>query len=163
MEASPDEMATTLWLAVFPLSYLIHFAEEYWGGEGYPAYLFRLRGVQLSSRRFVVFQAFGFLLFIAAGVISTWLGFPELMLAILGTFVLSNGISHGITAWLDGRYGPGLMTSTLIWIPLGVATLVMLFGRMSNGRLALGTLIGFAINGAIALMTMRGGRLVRQT
>ena len=31
------------WL--FPLSYLLHIAEEYWGGEGYLAYLLRIRGV----------------------------------------------------------------------------------------------------------------------
>lgn len=153
----------TLWLALFPLSYLIHFAEELWGGEGYPAYLFRLRGVHLSTTRFVVLQATGFVLLIAAGVVSSLLGFPEFMIVILGALVLANGITHTITAWWDGGYGPGLITSALLWIPLGAATLVLMFGLMSSARLGLAVLIGFGINGAIALITIRGGRLVRQT
>ena len=155
--------STTLWLAIFPLSYLIHFAEEYWGGEGYPAYLLRLRGVHLSTRRFIVLQAAGFGLLIAAGLVSSLLRFPEFMLAILGAVVLSNGISHSFTAWRDGRYGPGLVVSTLFWIPLGAVTLFLMLGRLSNGRLAVAAMIGFAINGAVALITMRGGRLARQT
>ena len=47
---------TILWSWLFPLSYLIHIAEEYWGGEGYPAYLLRLRGVHMSTARFLAAQ-----------------------------------------------------------------------------------------------------------
>lgn len=151
---------TTLWLWLFPLTYVIHFAEEYWGGEGYSAYLFRLRGVHLSPERFVAFQALGFVLFVAAGVISRQLKFPEFMIVILGALVLSNGITHTITALWDGGYGPGLLSSTLLWIPLGLLTLVLMFGRISHARLALATTIGLAINGLVALVAIRGGRLV---
>ncbi|MDQ3172961.1 MAG: hypothetical protein M3Q91_04515 [Acidobacteriota bacterium] len=41
------------------VTYLLHIAEEYWGGEGYSAYLLKLRGVQLSPTRFLVVQAIG--------------------------------------------------------------------------------------------------------
>lgn len=160
MKDAQSIIPTTLWLTLFPLTYIIHFAEEFWGGEGYPAYLLRLRGVELSTTRFLAFQAMGFLLVVAAGVISKQLKFPEFMIVILGGLVLSNGISHTITALWDGGYGPGLLTSTLLWIPLGALTLVFMFGRMSHTRLALATLIGFAINGIVALVTIRGGRLV---
>jgi hypothetical protein len=53
---------TILWSWLFPLSYLIHIAEEYWGGEGYPAYLLRLRGVHMSTARFLAAQSVGFIL-----------------------------------------------------------------------------------------------------
>src|SRR5258706_15355230 len=160
MNSTPPLIPTTLWLALFPISYLIHFAEEYWGGEGYSAYLLRLRGVYLSPTRFVVFQAFGFVLFVAAGVISRQLKFPQFMIVVLGGLVLCNGITHTITALWAGGYGPGLVSSVLLWIPLGVLTIVLMFGRISHPRLALATLIGFAINGLVALVAMRGGRLV---
>ena len=160
MNSTAPLIPTTLWLSLFPLTYVIHFAEEYWGGEGYSAYLYRLRGVHLSPVRFVAFQAFGFVLFVAAGVISRQLKFPEFMIVILGALVLCNGITHTITALWDGGYGPGLYSSMLLWIPLGGLTLVLMFGRISHSRLALATLIGFAINGLVALVAMRGGRLV---
>lgn len=108
---------------LFPITFAIHFAEEYWAGEGYPAYLFRLRGVELSTTRFVVFQILGFVLFVAAGVISKYLKFPEFMIVVLGGLVLSNGLSHSITALWDGGYGPGLFSSIFLWIPLGVLAL----------------------------------------
>lgn len=159
MDSPQPIIPLTLWLALFPITFAIHFAEEYWGGEGYPAYLFRLRGVELSTTRFIGFQIMGLVLFIAAGVIARYLKFPEFMIVILGALVLANGITHSITALWFGGYGPGLLSSILLWIPLGAMTLVFMFGRISHTRLAVATLTGFAINGIIAFIAMRGGRL----
>src|SRR5882672_8905878 len=143
MNGTQPLIPTTLWLSLFPLTYVIHFAEEYWGGEGYPAYLFRLRGVQLSPVRLVAFQALGFVLFVAAGVISRQLKFPEFMILTLAGLVLCNGITHTVTALWAGGYGPGLLASVFLWIPLGAISIVLMFGRISHVRLALATLIGF--------------------
>jgi hypothetical protein len=114
----------------------------------------------LSSARFIGFQLLGFVLFIAAGVIATRFKFPEFMLVVLGGLVLCNGMSHTITAWWDGAYGPGLLSSMLLWVPLGALTLALMFGRITHARLAVAAAIGFGINGVIALVAIRGGRLV---
>ena len=153
-------LSTTSWLWLFPMTYVVHIAEEYWGGEGYSAYLLRLRGVQLSPTRFLAVQAMDFALVVAGVVISRQLKFPEYMMIILGALVLSNGITHTITALWDGGYGPGLLSSVLLWIPLGVVTLLRMYGHVSHGRLATGVAIGFGINGIVALVALRGGRLV---
>jgi hypothetical protein len=160
MNATQPLIPTTLWLSLFPITYVIHFIEEYWGGEGYPAYLLRLRGVHLSSTRFIGFQVLGFILFVAAGIISSKLKFPEFMIIVLAGLVLCNGTTHTITAVWAGGYGPGLLTSMLLWIPLGAISIVLMFGRIAHTRLALATAIGFAIQGLIALIAIRGGRLV---
>lgn len=146
------------WLALFPASYVVHFAEELLCGKGYPEYLRRLRGVSMTTRRFVILQGLGFVLFVVAGLSSYLLGFPQLMIAILSGFVFCNGVSHTITAAFDRRYGPGLIASVVLWIPLGVISIYFLIGQMSNLRLVIGVAIGLAINGAIALVTLRGGR-----
>ncbi len=158
METNLPLITTAIWLSLFPLTFLIHFAEEYWVGEGYPAYLFRLRGTRLSEKRFIAFQTLNFGLFVAAGLISYLLNFPEIMVVILSGLVLCNGITHTVTAIWDGRYGPGLISSAFIWIPLGFISIMLMFGHISNTRLAIATLIGFAINGVVALLTLRGGR-----
>lgn len=154
-----ENFSIVQWLALFPASYIIHFAEEFWCGEGYPAYLFRIRGVRMTSRRFVVLQTLGFILFVVACVVSFSLGFPQLMIAILSGFVFCNGISHTVTAFFDRRYGPGLIASLVLWIPLGAISIYFLIGQMSNLRLLAGVAIGFAINGAVALATFRGGKI----
>lgn len=147
-----------LWMWLFPLTYLIHIAEEYWGGEGYCAYLYRLRGVHFSTARFLFFQGLG-VLFVVTGIfVSLQLRFPRFFLGIMGALVLSNGITHTVTAMRHGGYGPGLVSCVLVWIPLGLVTLFLLYGEMPNARLAVTVAIGFSINGAIALFTMRGGR-----
>jgi len=148
-----------LWLALFPASYIIHFAEEFWGGEGYSAYLYRLRGIAITKHRFVILQALGFVLFVVGCAVSYSLNFPQLMIAILSGFVFGNGVSHTITAIADRRYGPGLIASAVLWIPLGVISIWLLLGRMSNLRLVVGVVIGLAINGAVALATLRGGKI----
>ena len=148
------------WLWVFPVSYLIHAAEEFWGGEGYTAYLYRLRGVHISISRFIVLHILGFV-FISAGMIIAWfLHFPVFMVAIFGSLILSNGISHTVTAIWDRGYGPGLITS-ILWIPLGALAMydMYLSGQITSLRLAIALAIGLGINGFIAFFTMKGGRL----
>ena len=147
-----------MWL--FPLTYLIHIAEEYWGGEGYSAYLFRLRGVYLSPTRFLILQSFGVVMIVAGVILSQQLKFPRFMLGILGALVLCNGITHTLTALSHRGYGPGLVSCILIWIQLGLVTLFLLYGQMPTVRWFVAATIGFAINGIVALIALRGGRLV---
>jgi hypothetical protein len=148
---------SAIWMWLFPVTYLIHIAEEYWGGEGYTAYLFRLRGVHLSTARFLFLQALGVVLICVGIVLSLKLRFPRFMLAILGALVLANGITHTVTALRHGGYGPGLVSCVLIWIPLGLVTLILLQGDMPALRLVVASLIGFSINGAVALIALKGG------
>lgn len=151
---------SAFWMWIFPVTYLIHLAEEYWGGEGYCAYLYRLRGVQLSTARFFFFQGLGIVLIVIGIFVSLHLRWPRFFLAIVGALVLSNGTTHTVTALRHGGYGPGLVTCVLVWIPLGLVTLFLLFGEMPAARLALAAGIGVAIQATVALIAMRGGKLV---
>jgi hypothetical protein len=81
------------------------------------------------------------------------------MLVILGGTVLVNGITHTIMAFQHG-YGPGLVSSVFVWSPLGIATLVLFKGRITEFRYWASVAIGVGINGAVAIFTMRGGRVI---
>jgi hypothetical protein len=148
------------WMWSFPITYLIHLAEEYWGGEGYCAYLYRLRGVRLSTARFFFFQGLGIVLIVVGIFVSLHLRWPRFFLAIVGALVLSNGTTHTVTALRHGGYGPGLVTCVLVWIPLGLVTLYLLSGEMPAARLALAAGIGVAIQATVAIIALRGGKLV---
>jgi dolichyl-phosphate-mannose--protein O-mannosyl transferase len=148
------------WLWVFPITYLIHIAEEYWGGEGYPAYILRLRGVHMSTARFLVAQGVGVVLVTVGVILARRFNFPQMMLIILGSIVLVNGITHTVTALSIMSYGPGLWSSIFIWMPLGIFTLLRFRNAVSSKRYWIAIAIGVGVNVVVGILTMRGGRVV---
>ena len=157
--SSPPAATINFWLWVFPISYLIHIAEEYWGGEGYPAYILRLRGVHMSTTRFLVAQSLGVVLVTIGVILARRFRFPQMMLIILGAIVLVNGITHSVTALGIRRYGPGLWSSIFIWMPLGIFTLLRFKNGVSGRKYWIAIAIGVGVNVVVGILTMRGGRI----
>lgn len=148
-----------LWSWLFPITYLIHIAEEYWAAGGYSAYLYKLRGVHLSNQRFLVSQAIGVVLIIAGIFIARRLGFSRILIVILGAVVLTNALSHIITSSYYSSYGPGLASAIVIWLPLGVLSITRSFPSVKRGKFWMAVAIGVGINAIIAIFTLRGGQL----
>ena len=144
-----------LWSWLFPVTYLIHIAEEYWGGEGYMAYLLRIRGVHLSTTRFLVAQSVGVFLVILAVILARQFHFRQMMLLILGTMVLGNGITHTATSLIALSYGPGLISSILIWIPLGTVTVIRFRNEVRKKQFWVAIATGVGINVLIAIIIER--------
>jgi Protein of unknown function with HXXEE motif len=148
------------WLILFPLTYLLHIAEEYWGGGGYSAYLLRSHFVEFSPARFLVLQSLGMFLMLIGFLVSIPLRFPFTMLTIIATVILVNGVVHSARSLIEWSYTPGLVTAVLLWIPLGVITLFNTWSNMRIGRFAFAVLTGIAISLLVELIAMRGGRLL---
>lgn len=146
------------WL--FPLTYLIHIAEEYWCGEGYPAYILRVRGVHLSTTRFLVAQTLGTVLMAGGIMLARRFNFPHMMIIIMASSVLVNGLTHTLTSLSNLTYGPGVLSSALIWIPLSIFCLVHFKKDLNRKRYLLGVAIGLGVNVLVFVITMRGARLV---
>jgi hypothetical protein len=152
---------TILWSWLFPLSYVVHIAEEYFGGEGYPAYILRLRGVHMSTGRFLAAQSVGFILVTIGVIAAKQLKFLPMMLVILGALVAGNAITHTLTALSIMSYGPGLFSSIFVWGPLGIATVICYKRYIDDQRQYwIAIAIGIAINVVVGVLTMRGGRVV---
>ncbi len=151
---------TILWSWLFPLSYVIHIAEEYFGGEGYPAYILRLRGVHMSTARFLAAQSVGLILVTIGVVLAKQLKFLPMMLVILGTMVAGNALTHTATALSILSYGPGLVSSIFVWGPLGIATMIRYKRAIDDQRQYwIAIAIGVGINVIIGILTMKGGRV----
>ena len=149
------------WLWLIPLTYLIHIAEEYWGGEGYSAFLLRTRGVYLSPTRFLIAQAIGIVLIVLGVLAARWFRSPHIMIVIMASVVLVNALTHIVhAAGHQLSYEPGLLSSVFIWLPLGIFILLR-FKRFVKREWTfwLGIVIGVAINVAITVFAMRGGHL----
>jgi len=156
---SPSDALVNFLLLLLPLTYLIHIAEEYWGGEGYPAYILRLRGVHLSTTRFLMAHSVGFVLVTIGVILARRFHFPQMMLITLAAIVSVNGITHAVTSLSVLSYGPGLYTSVFIWFPLGIFVLLRFKNAVSRKRYWIAIAIGVGVNVVIGIFTMRGGRI----
>src|SRR5215213_5926485 len=110
------------WAWLFPLSYLIHIAEEYWGG--FPAWIARFWGVESSLSNFLSWNV-GALIMMTLGVaVALKTKSYRWLLVSFGTVVLINGLVHAGASVLTRSYSPGVISGLLLFIPLGAITLL---------------------------------------
>jgi hypothetical protein len=149
---------TLAWLPwLFPLTFILHISEEYWGGGGFSAYMARTRGVNLPASRFLLMNGIGLGLMVLGVVLARRFRFTHWLLACFGAVVLGNGLSHTINSLISREYNPGVVTGLLIWIPLGLLTLRYLKGKMARRRFWTAMAIGFGILLVVALLALSGG------
>jgi hypothetical protein len=132
------------WLWLFPLAYFLHVIEE-------SRSVGPLHGINISLNLFLILSTVTWLLMICGIVLAQRLGFPHFMGVCLGTTVLLNGLTHIVNSLIYGRYDAGLVSGSVIFIPLGLATLISLRNSMRRQRYFVGVLLGMVIQ-AIALI-----------
>ena len=101
------------WLWIFPLAYLLHVIEEF-RSVG-PSH-----GINVSLRTFLILSTVAWLLMTCGIVLAHRFGFPHFMGVCLGATVFLNGLSHIINSLIYGRYDAGLISGSVIFIPLGL-------------------------------------------
>jgi hypothetical protein len=148
------------WLTLFPLTYLLHIVEEYWGGGGYSEYLMRSHFVELSPARFLALQSLGMFLMLVGVLVSIPLRFPLTMLTIIAAIVLVNGLVHSARSLFEWNYTPGLITAAFLWIPLGAISLFHTWNNMRPGRFLFAVIVGSGISLLVEIIAMRGGRVL---
>lgn len=114
----------------------------------------------MSAERFWVAHIFGVVLMITGLILARRLKFLFVMLVIIGSTIMINGLTHTYTAIRMGGYGPGLYSSLFLWIPLGLATVVYLKNRCISWKYWMAIGIGVVINIVVELFTLRGIRLM---
>lgn len=154
-----DRLASrnTRWPWLFPITYVLHVGEEFLAGGGYSSYLENLRSIHLSPTTFLMSQAIGLLLMVVGVILSRRLNFPNLFCVILGSVVLVNCLTHTAQTLFHRAYVPGLVTAILIWLPLGLVTLLHFKDSMSKVRFGLGVAIGAMINMLVELLIISAG------
>ena len=158
-EASPRraESFTGNWAWLFPASYLVHILEEYWGG--FPAWIARFWGVESSLSNFLSWNV-GALLMMAVGVALVlktksyrWL------LVGFGTVVLINGLVHAGASLVTKSYSPGLVSGLLLFVPLGVVTLVRARRYVNRRTLRAGIIVGILMHMFVVLLAFGFARI----
>jgi hypothetical protein len=132
------------WLWLFPLAYLLHVIEE-------SRSVGPLHGINISLNLFLILSTVTWLLMTFGIVLAQRFGFPQFMGVCLGATVFLNGLTHIINSLVYGRYDAGLISGTVVFLPLGLMTLISLRSSMRRQRYVVGVLLGMVIQ-AIALI-----------
>lgn len=122
-----------LWL--FVLVYPLHILEEFRGvGVSH--------GINLSLKHFLILGVAGCLMMVGGILLSIRFRFPQLLEIFFGTIVVLNALSHVINCVIIRGYDSGVITGTLIFIPLGVTSLIRLRNSMRWPRYSVGVAFG---------------------
>jgi hypothetical protein len=157
LDATPAEVGAWVWL--FPVTYVAHASEEYWANGGFINWLASVSGIVVARELFAVAAVIGLIVIAAAAYLARARGNRMLVIA-LTSFILTNGLVHVVGTAMTRSYSPGLISSVLIWLPLGVVAMrrAQIVSRHDVGALMLGPAL-HAI-GAVVVMrvsVMSGG------
>lgn len=117
-----------LWPLLFPATYLVHIAEEYWCGGGFYNWA-KVLGMEISPTRFLAINALAWTIMASVCAIASAIPATRPGMVPFASAVLLNGAAHLLASLLTGTYSPGLFSGLLLWIPLGSYTL----GRAHSG------------------------------
>lgn len=130
------------WL--FPAAYLLHIVEEYWGVG---------HGINLSPARFFVYSGAAWALMVVGVFLGRKLGFSQFIQLCLGAVFLVNGFSHLGKCVRVAGYDAGVITGTLIFIPLGALTLYALWNAMARRRYFVAVVLGLLMQAIATILS----------
>jgi Protein of unknown function with HXXEE motif len=142
------------WIWLFPVTYVCHVSEEYFGG--FTKVAAASGGRAMGTKEFFLLTSIGFL-FIAAGMILVrnkksmrWI------LITLSTIFFVNALSHTTWTILARAYNPGIITSWLLWIPLALFTCLRFHPIMSPKNFWISVVVGSSINLIVSIVAFLG-------
>jgi hypothetical protein len=153
------EILRGVWLWLFPLTYLVHLAEEAWGGEGFPRWIGRLLGRPMSTAAWTALNA-GFLIgmVLAIRTVRASASAPWIVPG-LAALVAINACLHLVSGRWTRSYSPGVWSGTLLWLPLGAATLWLSARELSADSFGTGVAAGILLHGLVVLLAFAATRL----
>ena len=82
-------IAPKRWAWLFPLTYLLHLSEEFWGGEGFPSWISRVAGAHFSNQDFLTLNAIGLVMVTVSATLIYKKSWHWLLIALSGIVLLN--------------------------------------------------------------------------
>jgi len=142
------------WPILFPLTYLVHIAEEYYGG--FPNWSARFLGFHLTPDGFLQLNIVAWIIMLSASVLVvrdtslSWLIMPFAG----ATFI--NGCAHVIASVITTSYSPGLISGLTLWLPLGAITLRRCYRDFSHKVFWIGISVGVLLHVLVTVLAIVG-------
>ncbi len=140
------------WWLVLPASYLAHLCEEWWGGEGFASWTTRVLGAPVSETRFIVVNGIAAPVFVLGTVLAITKPKRAWFIVTFGTIVLINGLFHVLGTAGSRSYSPGVITGTVLYLPLGIFALRLGRRRLFDTTFWAAVAAGVAIHAMVAVV-----------
>ena len=133
------------WL--FPVAYLCHLLEEWFGG--FPEWIAAIAGRPVPRPAFLVINAVALVIMLLATRAAIrkeqhgWMGIA------IATVVLLNAVLHLLGSIVTGTYSPGLITGVILYMPLGQLTLLRAWHQAEGSAMSRGVSAALAIHGLV--------------
>lgn len=141
------------WPLLLPAAYLIHLAEEWWGGVGFAAWTANALGRPVSETRFLVINGIALPILTVCTLIAVRSRSFRWFVISFGTLVLVNGILHLLGSLVTASYSPGVVSGSLVYLPLGA--LALRDGRTDEG-FGRAVALGIALHVVVAVIAFWG-------
>lgn len=130
----------------FPLTFLIHIAEEFYAGVGLPIWYSNLFNNNLSTDIFIIINATGFALVVLFALMHSLGIGSKLVLVAFGSLVFVNGLLHLGASILTVSYSPRTISGLFLFIPLGIITFKKVLPQLPRQDKIIGISLGIFIH-----------------
>lgn len=156
MTSQPEEAAMLSggWLWLFPAAYAVHIAEEGLAGEHFYHWIRRVIGREMSARTFTGLNLAYWSAMIAAVRRARGRDDAGWIVPMLGTITAVNGIGHLVGSVVTRSYSPGLVSGSVVWIPLGLFAVMRARRFLPRAVWRRSIAAGAAVNGGIAVIAL---------
>lgn len=147
---SKTESLVGFWTVLFPATYAVHIAEEFWGG--FTEFTAKLGWLVLSDTEFLIGNA---LFFVSMCIGLIWArSRPSggLFIVVLGVVVIVNVMLHIGGSLLSMDYSPGLISGLLLWLPLGIIALERSHRTLPISSFRVGVLLGLIAHAVVPVV-----------
>jgi hypothetical protein len=134
-----------LWL--FVPAYLVHLAEEYWAG--FPVWFARILGRALPEPAFLAINGVALALLIAAIRTAIRRETAGWLAVAIATVVTVNAVLHLLASLSTGTYAPGMISGVVVYLPLGLLTLIRAGHQQPPPEFARGIAAGIAFHALV--------------
>lgn len=150
-----DKPASWAWL--LPATYLVHIAEEYWCGVGFPAWVTSFGYAKLTPELFLRLNAAAWIVMTIGVALAIAIQTLRWLIVSFAAAVFINGLAHTIASIVTVTYSPGLFSGLLIWIPLGSIILRSAWRSIPRLQFWTGVIVGIALHAVISLTALSSG------
>lgn len=140
------------WPILLPCAYLLHLAEEWWGGEGFAIWTGRALGAPVSTTRFLILNGIVWPFFAILTVVALRRPAFSWFLTSFSTVVVVNAALHALGSLATGSYSPGLLTGLLLYFPIGIYALVSGSRQLRQPAFAYAVLGGVLFHALVAVI-----------
>lgn len=137
-----------------PLAYLLHLADEYFSGEGFHNWFSGVFGVSLSLSDFILINTIGLTIMFTIAILYSKQLVSDIFLALPGTLFFINGLVHILASAFTFSYSPGLLSSVIIYLPLGYIIFKKIFPLIPQQKRLFIFAVGIIIQIVVAVIAL---------